>query len=142
MSEPAPPRTPGEAPAAGSGQPDPLWLRLAGLAVACVAALLLALLGAFLTPLRFGTVLVPLSLLLVVGGLVGILWFAKIATDHVGLSLVPGIVWLLISLILSSRTTEGDLVLTQQNWVGSVYLLLGSVTIGVVAYRMIVPPRR
>jgi hypothetical protein len=122
--------------------PDPLWVRLAGLGFAILGALVVALIGAFLTPYRIGTVLVPLSLVVVVVGLVMVTRFAHTVTGHPGLSLIPGLAWLILSLVLSGRTTEGDLVLIQQNWVASVYLLLGSVTVGVLGYRMIIGRRR
>lgn len=125
-----------------SGGKDPRWLRLAGLAVACLAGLLVALIGAFLTPYRIGSILIPVSLLLVIAGLTVVTRFAHAVTDHVGLSLLPGLAWLALSLVLSNRTTEGDLVLISTNWVATVYLLVGSVTIGVLAFRMIVPRRR
>lgn len=121
---------------------DPLWLRLTGLAVACLAGLLVALIGAFLTPFRIGSILIPVSLLLVVAGLTVVIRFAHAVTDHVGLSLLPGLAWLVLSLVFSTRTTEGDLVLLASNWVATVYLLVGSVTIGVLAFRMIVPRSR
>jgi hypothetical protein len=142
----APMATPPSPLASGSTDPEPpqsnlLWLRLAGLAVACLGAVLVAVVGAFLTPFRIGTVLVPVSLLIVIGGLTAVIRFAYAVTEKVGLSLIPGIVWLVLSLVLSARTREGDLVLLQQNWVAVVYILVGSVTVGVLAFRMIVPRR-
>jgi hypothetical protein len=124
-----------------STAPEPLWLRLVGLLVAVVGAIAVALLGAFLTPLRIGSVLVPVSLVLVVAGLAVVTRFAHAVTEHIGLSLVPGVVWLVLSLVFSVRTTEGDLILISTNWVATVYLLVGSVTIGVLGYRMILPRR-
>ena len=135
--------TPADPPPRPPAEPPPsLGLRVAGVAVGGLGAFLLAMTGAFLTPYRIGSVLIPLSLVLVVAGLAILTRFAHSVTDHVGLSLIPGAVWLIFSLILSSRTAEGDLVLVQQNWVATGYLLVGSVTIGVLAYRMIVPRRR
>jgi hypothetical protein len=122
--------------------PAPLWLKAAGTAVACLGGLLLGLAGAFLTPFRVGSVLVPVSLPLAVGGLAALVWFTYTVTEHVGLSLLPGGVWLVVSLVLSVRTDEGDLVLINQNWVASAYLLLGSVTVAAVAYALILRRRR
>ncbi len=118
-----------------------VWLKAGGVIVGCLGAVLLAIVGAFLTPLRLGGVLVPVALPLVVAGLAGLLWFTRTTTGHAGLALLPGVVWLVLSLVLSASTTENDIVLAQNNWVAVVYLLLGSVTIGVTAYRMIVPRR-
>jgi hypothetical protein len=117
-------------------------VKAAGLVVACWGAVLLAAVGAFFTPYRFGSVLVPISVVLVVVGILGLTQFAHEVTGHTWLSLIPGGIWLLISFGWSSRTSEGDLVLVEQNWVALVYLLAGAVTIGIAAYRMIVPPRR
>jgi hypothetical protein len=42
---------------------------------------------------------------------------------------------------VSSRRTEGDLLLAQSNWVATVYLFAGSITLGVMGYRLFLPPR-
>jgi hypothetical protein len=110
--------------------------------VASVAAFVLAIVCAFYTPLRVGTVLVPVSLVLVVVGLAGILRFTHWVTGRPAVSLIPGAVWLVVSLVLSARTTEGDLVLISSNWVATAYLIAGCVTIGVMGYRMIVSGSR
>jgi hypothetical protein len=117
------------------------WLKIGGIVVAAWGAVLLAAAGAFLTPFRIGSVLIPVSVLLVVAGLVVLIRFTHEVTGNVWLSLIPGVVWLLLSLAMSARTTEGDLVLVEQNWVATVYLLAGSVTIGLTAYRLFVPRR-
>jgi hypothetical protein len=132
-----PPDSPGPAGPPEPAGPDPVWVRPVGLLVACLGALLVAVLCAFLTPFRIGSFLVPISLVLVVAGLTAVTRFAHAVTDHAGLSLIPGGLWLALSLVLSARTTEGDLVLISTNWVATVYLLVGSVTIGVLGYRMI-----
>jgi hypothetical protein len=54
--------------------------------------------------------------------------------------LLPGIVWFALSFLGAERTTEGDLIL--YNWVATVYIYAGAITVGVAAYRMIVVPRR
>jgi hypothetical protein len=115
-----------------------LGLRVAGAAVAVWGGVLLALLGAFLTPLRVGTVPVPVCLLLAVGGNAALIWFAYRATGHRFPALLPGLVWVVLSVVASGRTSEGDVVLYQQNWVSLVYLLAGSATVTVAAYRLIV----
>ena len=133
MTEELPPTEPGR---------SDLLVKAGGLVVACWGAVLLAAVGAFLTPYRIGSVLVPISVVLVVTGILGLTQFAHEVTGHTWLSLIPGLIWLLISFGWSARTNEGDLVLVEQNWVATVYLLAGAVTIGVAAYRMIVPSRR
>ena len=84
------------------------------------------------------------QIVVVAAGLWALIRFTYAVTEHLGLSLLPGVVWLVLSLVLSSRTTEGDLVLTNKNWVASAYLLVGSVTVGAVAYLLVLrrPGRR
>lgn len=128
-------------------RPTPWWLRLIALVVAGWLGVLLALFAGFLTAYRLNGWLIPVSLVFVVAGLSAMTRFTFAVTRHVWLSVLPGVVWLIVSLVLSSRTREGDLVLVQQNWVATVYLLLGSITLGVLAYRLVVPrqpvaPRR
>lgn len=141
----APMSTPPSPLGSASVDPEPprsmlLGLRLAGLAVACLGAVVVAVVGAFLTPFRIGSTLVPVSLLIVIGGLTAVIRFAYAVTEKAGLSLIPGVVWLVLSVVFSARTTEGDLILLQ-NWVAILYMLVGSVTVGVLAFRMIVPRR-
>jgi hypothetical protein len=130
-----------ESPPTEPGRSD-IWIKVGGLIVACWGAVLLAAVGAFLTPFRIGSVLVPISLLLCVVGLLGLTQFAYDVSGHPWLSLIPGGIWLVISFAWSARTNEGDLVLVGQNWVATVYLFAGAITIGVAAYRMIVPRHR
>jgi hypothetical protein len=109
---------------------------VAGAVVSIWAALLLAVAGAFLTPLRIGAVLVPVSLVLGIGGNLAIMWFARRVTANRFLGVLPGLVWLALTFIASGSTKERDLVLYQGNWVAIAYLFGGSATVAVVAYRM------
>lgn len=115
-----------------TGVPE-LVLRAVGLTVAVWGAVLLALIGAFLTPLRLGGVLVPVSIPLAVAGNLGLIWFVRITTGWRGLVLVPGLVWVAVLLLASGRTTEGDLLVA--NWVGPVSLLAGATTVGLTLLR-------
>jgi hypothetical protein len=114
-------------------------LVVAGTVVSVWAALLLSAAGAFLTPLRIGTVLAPVSLVLGIGGNIAIMWFAYRVSANKYLGVLPGLIWVVLTFIASGSTRERDLVLYQGNWVAIAYLLSGSGTVGVVAYRMFVP---
>jgi hypothetical protein len=116
-------------------------VRYGGLAAGIWGGVILAAAGAFLTPLRFDGVLIPVSILLVIAGNVLLVRYTYDATGNKWLSLIPGGVWLALTLVMSNRTNEGDLVLAQNNWVATVYLFAGSISIGVTAYRMINPRR-
>jgi hypothetical protein len=143
------PLSPSSSPSSSQSRRDRVWaglITVAGAVVASWGAAVLAIAGAFLTPFRVGGVLVPVSLLLVVLGNVGLMWFAYDVTGRKFLGLLPGLVWLGVSLIGADRTTEGDLVLIQSNWVATVYLIAGCVAIAGTAYRLFLgptpPPRR
>ena len=115
-------------------------LRVAGTIVAVWAGALLAFAGSFWTPYRVGTVLVPVSILLAIAGNAALVWFTLKVTGNRFLALLPGIVWFVLSFLGAERTTEGDLVL--YNWVATVYIYAGAITVGVAAYRIIVVPLR
>jgi hypothetical protein len=104
-------------------------VRVAGAAVAVWGGLVLAVAGAFLTPFRIGTVLVPVSVVLVVLGNVALVRFTYAVTGSRLLALLPGVAWFGVSLLWAARTTEGDLVLYQTNWVATVYLLAGCLAV-------------
>ena len=112
-------------------------LRVGGTIVAVWGSVLLALIGAFLTPVRVGGVLMPVSVLIAIVGNAGLMRFAFVTTEHRGLAVLPGVVWIVLAFVATSGTSEGDVVLTSNNWVGPVYLLAGSATVAVSAYRLL-----
>jgi hypothetical protein len=114
-------------------------LVVAGTVISVWAALLLSVAGAFLTPLRIGTVLAPVSLVLGIGGNAVIMWFAFRVTRNKFLGLLPGLIWVVLTFIASGSTHERDLVLYQGNWVAVAYLYSGCATVGLIAYRLLVP---
>ncbi len=116
-------------------------LRTAGFVVALAMAFLVALYGAFLTPFRIGTTLVPIALLIAAGGIVGVVWFTYQVTNHRVLAMLPCVVWVAASFPAAIRTHDGDLILTSDNWVASSYLLVGPAAIAVCAYRLFRPGR-
>jgi hypothetical protein len=119
-----------------------LALQAVGLLVALAGTFVVAAYGAFLTPLRIGTTLVPLSVLVGVGGIWALSTFVAAVTEIRWLSLLPGLGWLVLTFMAASRTTEGDLILTGNNWVATLYLLSGTATVGFCGYRLLVPRRR
>jgi hypothetical protein len=145
VSAPSELSSPVDAPPPAPERDGPAWLdpavRWAGAAVAVWGGAVLGAFGAFATAYRVGTVLVPVALLFAVFGNAVLIRFAHRVTGRRFLALLPGLVWITLSFVASSRTTEGDLVLYQSNWVATVYLLAGSATVGLMAYRMLIPPR-
>ncbi len=116
-----------------------LLVRIAGTIVAVAGGALLGVYATLMTPYRVGGTLVPISLLLAVGGNAALIWFGYFTTRNKFLALLPGLVWAGFAFLGVDRTREGDVVLYQQNWVGTVYLFVGAITISVAAYRLIVP---
>jgi hypothetical protein len=90
--------------------------------------------GAFLTPFRVHGTLVPISLVIALGGNIAVIWFAHTVTGNRGLALVPGAVWLVLSFLASSRTSAGDLLLIGGDWVASAYLVCGPIAIAGCGY--------
>ena len=115
-----------------------LALVVSGAIVSLWAALLLSVVGAFLTPLRIGTVQAPVSIVLGIGGNALIMWFAYRVTRSKGFALLPGLLWVVLTFFGSGTTSERDIVLLG-NWVAIAYLYSGCATVGVVAYRLLVP---
>jgi hypothetical protein len=82
---------------------------------------------AFLAPLWVPGLHVraPIALVLALVGNPAIAWFAYAATGRRATAVLPAIAWSLVWFVGASRTTEGDLVITANNWVGLVTLFLG-----------------
>jgi hypothetical protein len=131
------PEPPAGRPARQPSQFGELATRIGGTLVGMVGALFTALIEIFLTPLRVGTALVPVSLLLVVICNYLIAWFTFRTTTHIGLATLPGVVWLVVTFLAARKTTEGDLLLTGDNWVATVLLIGGLIVYAAALYRLI-----
>jgi len=114
MSEPSPPAEPGRAETAAS------------YVLVLVLALLLALWGAFVVPLKVGTVPVPLSVLVALVGNAALGWWGGRLYGRVGAA-GPGLVWLGVALARGTQRREGDLVVPG-SVMGLLFLLVGAVT--------------
>jgi hypothetical protein len=100
-------------------------------ALVLVLAFLLAVWGAFLVPLRWGSVLLPVAVLIAV---VGNFVLGRAGGRLLGRAgaLGPGLVWLTVALIAGSRRDEGDLIVPG-TLPGLAFLMLGAVS-AAVAY--------
>jgi hypothetical protein len=117
-------------------------LRVAGFVTALVLAALTATFEAFLTPLYWHQTRMPLALVAAVVGNVGLVWFTAYVTGRRVAAAGPALVWVVIMVAASSRTSEGDLVLIDGNWVGIATMLAGSVAFALAGYRLILASTR
>ena len=110
--------------------------------LALLLAALTAAFEAFLTPLYWDETRLPVALVAAVVGNLGLVWFTAYVTGRRIAAAGPALVWVVIMVAASSRTSEGDLVLTDGNWVGIATMLAGSVAFAVAAYRLILAGAR
>jgi hypothetical protein len=113
-------------------------IRIAGLALAVLAAILSGLLELFFTTLRVGGFPIGVSILMAVVGNAAIAWFAVSTTGRRWALGPPWAIWTLMMLVAAGvRTTEGDYLLGGEDYVALVMILVGSLTFAVYAYRII-----
>jgi hypothetical protein len=108
-------------------------------ALLVLLSVLLALWGAFLVPFRVGATLVPVSWAVAV---VGNLALGRAGARLAGTSgaVLPGALWLLLAVVLSSQRSEGDLVVPGTT-VGLVFLLSGAAASAVAYAAAVLRPR-
>ena len=118
-----------------------LGLKIVGAFVATGLGFVAGLITAFYAPLRVpgSTAYLPVSLVLALGGNPLLSWFAYSTTGHRLAALLPALPWCAVWFVAASRTTEGDLIITGDNWVGLVTLLAGPIAFAV---GVLVPARR
>jgi drug/metabolite transporter (DMT)-like permease len=127
-----------EAPPEQAPERDSTLLRIAGLAVAVAATVVTAVAELYLTPLRLGGA--PIGVAVLFAGLANwaIAWFAETTTQRRWSVGPPWALWTLAMLIAAGvRTTEGDYLLSGDDWIALVMILVGSLAFAVYAYRMI-----
>jgi hypothetical protein len=154
----------GAGPAGDAPEPRPPWpgwdpaLRVAGLVIAIVAAIVSGVLELFLSTMRAGDLsgiwsgkaigsgggpLLGVSILLAAVVNYAIAWFAVRTTGRRWALGPPWALWTLMMLFAAGvRTDEGDYLLGGEDWVALVMILLGSLTFAVYSYRMILRPVR
>ena len=109
-------------------------------ALVLLLALLTALWGAFLVPLRVAGVPVPASVLLAVVANVVLGTAGGRLHGRLGAAL-PGLLWFAVAATLQARRPEGDLVVTG-SLTGLLFLLLGAVAAAVPVGTTLSRPRR
>lgn len=120
----------------------PAWTepayRIAGTAVGAALGAVTGVWEVVLTPMyaHVGGVSfrLPLAAVLAVAGNAGLVWFTRMVTGRLGLALVPGLAWFVVILAGATKTGEGDLLITGDNWVGLLTILLGSLAWAAAAY--------
>jgi hypothetical protein len=113
-------------------------IRIAGLVIATVAALVTGLFELFTTTLRVGGVLIGVSIPLAIVLNVAIAWFVVTTTDRRWTVGPPWVAWSVLMLLASGfHKAEGDRLLSDDNWVAVLMTLLGSLAFAGYCYRMI-----
>lgn len=115
-----------------------LTVRIVGGVLSVLAALLAAAFAAFLIPLRVGTWLIPVSLVITIVANVAVMWFARHATGSKFGVIPPAIAWLIVMVSFATARAEGDVVVPGNNWVSMAVLFVGSTALagGAVAVTM------
>jgi hypothetical protein len=123
-------------------RPAPAWLSWVGGVIAVALAFVSAVWEAFLTPLAWQWqsgehvhyVRLPVALVCAVVGNAALAWFTREVTGKTLAVLAPFAAWTAPMLIAAGRTSEGDLILTSNNWVGLVTMFAGALSFAVAAY--------
>ncbi|MFC4146030.1 hypothetical protein ACFO0M_07165 [Micromonospora mangrovi] len=135
---------PGQEPSAPTARPRrglDLVLRLVGGVIAVVAGLLSAVLELLLATVRVGGQLIGVSVLVAVGAGIALSWFAHEVVGRRWSVVLPALPWFVLMAVASVRTTEGDLLLSGDNWVGLAMIVAGAMTFAVMGFRqMLAPP--
>lgn len=117
-------------------------IRIAGVVISVLAAIVTAALEIFSTQLRIGGVPVGLSILAALVANPAIAWFAVTTTGRRWALGPPWIVWTIVMFgAAGMRTDEGDYLLSGNDWVALVMILVGSLAFAVYSYRMILRSR-
>jgi hypothetical protein len=117
-------------------------IRIAGVVISVLAAIVTGALEIFSTQLRIGGVLVGVSILAALVANPAIAWFAVTTTGRRWALGPPWVVWTIVMLGAAGiRTDEGDYLISGSDWVALVMILVGSLAFAVYSYRMILSSR-
>jgi len=132
------PAEPAERPA---GKALETVIKVFGVVISVVAAILSGFLEIFLSPLRAGGFPLCVSVVIAVIGNYAIAWFAHTTVGRRWAVAPPWAIWTALMLFAAGvRTDEGDYLLSGDNWVAMAMILAGSLAYAIFAYRMILKP--
>ncbi|MEH1027443.1 hypothetical protein Q3V37_11325 [Micromonospora profundi] len=117
-----------------------LGLRLTGGIVAVVAGVVTGVLELLLATFRIGGQLVGVSVVLAIGANIALSWFAHEAVGRRWAVALPAVPWFALMAVAAVRTSEGDLLLAGDNWVGLAMIVAGAMTFAVMGFRQILAP--
>ncbi len=127
-------------PGAAAGPPGTPGRLIGGFLVIAATALVAAL-ETFLVGLRVGNLRLPVSLLIAAALHPLLTRLMRDATASRGAMVLPFLVWIVIVFPLGARRSEGDVILAGNNWISTVYLIVGvgafAITLG-----LLLPARR
>jgi hypothetical protein len=106
---------------------DPLPVRIAAGLLVAVLAVGLALVEAFLVPLRIGSVPLPICVPMAMAGNILLAKLAVRQTGSIAWGVVPPVLWLVVIVVLSLPRPEGDLIIPG-SITGLVFLFGGAVS--------------
>ncbi|MGK5742681.1 hypothetical protein [Micromonospora sp. URMC 103] len=112
-------------------------LRVAGGLVAVVAGTVSGVLELLLATVRVAGQLIGVSVLVAIGANIVLSWFAREAVGRRWSVALPAVPWFLLMAVAAVRTSEGDLLLAGDNWVGLVMIVAGAMTFAVMGFRQI-----
>ncbi|MFG3418411.1 hypothetical protein ACIBTZ_07935 [Micromonospora sp. NPDC049460] len=117
-----------------------LALRVAGGLVAVLGGVLTGVLELLLATLRVGGQLIGLSVVLAVAANIALSWFAHEAVGRRWAVALPALPWFVLMAVAAVRTTEGDLLVAGDNWVGLAMIVAGAMTFAVMGFRQVLAP--
>lgn len=114
-----------------------LSMRIAGFLVALALTGITAVYEVFYSAQYWGGYRLPVSVVAALVVNLGLIWFTVAVTGR-RIAVAPlAVLWVAVMVVASSRKSEGDLLLTDNNWVGIVTMLVGSLTYAVAGYRLV-----
>jgi hypothetical protein len=113
-------------------------VKAGGVVVSIIATVLSAALELLMTPLRIGGTPIGVAVLVAIVANWAIAWFATAVAGRRWAIGPPWAVWTLIMFFgAGTSTPEGDYLVSGNDWVALVMILVGSLTFAVYAYRAI-----
>jgi hypothetical protein len=115
-----------------------LLIRVGGVLVAVVAAVLTGFLEIFMSTLRIGGVPIGVAVPAAVLANLAICWFAVATVGRRWALAPPWVAWTLVMFFAAGlRSNEGDYLISGNNWVAQVMILAGSLAFAGYTYRTI-----